>query len=313
MLLCSSIIQLNLEWKKSMKRRNFIGYTLLFITSCSATTNNTNNSEIGNKPEKLRFAVTDVVDEEKLRRDYQPFRAALEEVLGTKIEFFPVESYIAATAALQLNQVDLLLAGPSEYVVINARTNAIPLIAVTRPNYRSVIAVAAGGPIKSVGQLQGKTIALSDIGSTSGHLGPTKLLMEAGLDPQSDVKIMMLGDDGSLENFKQGKVDAWGGSAVDYQYFLETEGASENDFPIIAKTDLLPSDVIIVSNKLDSQLVQEYKNLMINSQDKLIAALAQSESTKKYQSSKLVVANDADYDLIRDVYQAIGEGDLIAP
>ncbi|NEO58681.1 MAG: hypothetical protein F6K54_39960 [Okeania sp. SIO3B5] len=50
-----------------MKRRNFIGYTLLFITSCTATTNNTNNSQI---PEKLRFAVTEVVDEEKLRRDY---------------------------------------------------------------------------------------------------------------------------------------------------------------------------------------------------------------------------------------------------
>jgi len=296
-----------------MKRRNFIGYTLLFITSCSATTNNNKNSQIANKPEILRFAVTDVVEEGKLERDYEAFRAALEEVLVTKVEFFPVESFAMAAAALQLNQVDLLLAGPSEYVVINARTNAIPLIGVTRPNYRSVIAVPAGSSIKSAAQLQGKTLALSDIGSTSGHLGPTKLLMEAGLDPKSDLKILMLGDDGSLENFKQGKVDAWGGSAVDYQYLLETEGVSENKFPIVAKTDLLPSDVIIVSNKLDSTLVQEYKNLIVNSQDKLIAALAKGESTKKYKGSKLVAANDADYDLIRDVYKAIGEGDLIAP
>ncbi len=296
-----------------MKRRNFIGYTLLFITSCSATTNNTNNSQIANKPEKLRFAVTDVVEEEKLKRDYETFRAALEEILATKIEFFPVDSFTMAAAALQLNQVDLLLAGPSEYVVINARTNAIPLIAVTRPNYFSVIAVPAGSQIKSAAQLQGQTLALSDIGSTSGHLGPTKLLIEAGLDPKSDLKILMLGDDGSLENFKQGKVDAWGGSALDYQNFLETEGASENDFPVIAKTDLLPSDVIIVSNKLDSQVVEEYKNLIVNNQDKLITTLAKGESTKKYKGSKLVAANDADYNLIRDVYQAIGEGDLIAP
>ncbi|NEQ41686.1 MAG: phosphate/phosphite/phosphonate ABC transporter substrate-binding protein [Okeania sp. SIO3I5] len=296
-----------------MKRRNFIGYTLLFITSCSATTNNTNNWEIENKPEILRLAVTDVVEAGKLERDYEAFRAALEAVLATKIEFFPVDSFAMAAAALQLNQVDLLLAGPSEYVVINARTNAIPLIGVTRPNYRSVIAVPAGSPIKSAAQLQGKTLALSDIGSTSGHLGPTKLLMEAGLDPKSDLKILMLGDDGSLENFKQGKVDAWGGSAVDYEYLLETEGASKNDFPIVAKTDLLPSDVIIVSHKLDSQVVEEYKNLIVNNQDKLITALAKGESTKKYQGSKLVAANDSDYDLIRDVYQAIGEGDLIAP
>ncbi|NET45624.1 MAG: phosphate/phosphite/phosphonate ABC transporter substrate-binding protein [Okeania sp. SIO2B3] len=293
-----------------MKRRDFIGYILLFITSCTATKNNTNNSQI---PEKLRFAVTDVVNEEKLRRDYEPFRAALEKVLATKIEFFPVESFAMAAAALQLNQVDLLLAGPSEYVVINARTNAIPLIGVTRPNYRAVIAVPAGSPIKSVAQLQGKTLALSDIGSTSGHLGPTKLLMEAGLDPKSDLKTLMLGDEGSLENFKQGKVDAWGGSAIDYQYLLQTTGASEKDFPIIAKTALLPSDVIIASSNLNSQLIQEYQNLIVNSQDKLIAALVEGESTKKYQGSSLVAANDANYDIIRDVYQVIGEGDLIAP
>ncbi|NEN93844.1 MAG: phosphate/phosphite/phosphonate ABC transporter substrate-binding protein [Okeania sp. SIO3H1] len=292
-----------------MKRRDFIGYILLFITSCTATKNNTNNSQI---PEKLRFAVTDVVNEEKLRRDYEPFRAALEKVLATKIEFFPVESFAMAAAALQLNQVDLLLAGPSEYVVINARTNAIPLIGVARPNYRAVIAVPAGSAIKSAAQLQGKTLALSDIGSTSGHLGPTKLLMEAGLDPNSDLKILMLGDEGSLDNFKQGKVDAWGGSAIDYHYLLQTTGASEKDFPIIAKTALLPSDVIIASSNLNSQMIQEYQNLIVNSQEKLIAALVEGESTKKYQGSSLVAANDANYDIIRDVYQVIGEGDLIA-
>lgn len=293
-----------------MKRRNFIGYIVLFITSCTATTNNTNNSQI---PIKLRFAVTDVVDEEELRRDYEPFRAALEEVLATKIELFPVETYIAAVAALQLNQVDLLLAGPSEYVVIKARTNAVPITAITRPNYRSIIVVLPDSPITSVAQLQGKTIAMSDIGSTSGHIGPTKLLMEAGLDPRSDVKILMLGDDGSLADFQQGKVDAWGGSAIDYQYLLQKEGASEQDFPIIAKTALLPSDVIIASSNLDSQLIQEYQTRILNSQEKLIAALVEGESTKKYQGSSLKAANDANYDIIRDVYQVIGEGDLIAP
>lgn len=297
-----------------MKRRNFLGYTLLFISGCTAVSNGKyTNSQIANKPEKLRFAVTDVIDVEKLQRDYEPFRAALEEVLATKIEFFPVDSSTAAVAALQLNQVDLVLAGPSEYVVINARTNAVPMIAVTRPNYRSLIAVPARSPIKSVVQLQGKTIAMSDIGSTSGHLGPTKLLMEAGLNPRSDVKILMLGDEGSLEDFKQGKVDAWGGSAIDYEYLLQTEGASANDFPVIAKTALLPSDVIIASSNLNSQVVQEYQTRLVNSQDKLIAALVEGESTKKYHNSQIVGATDADYNMIRNVYQAIGEGDLISP
>ncbi|MGB3508111.1 MAG: phosphate/phosphite/phosphonate ABC transporter substrate-binding protein [Microcoleaceae cyanobacterium] len=295
-----------------MKRRNFIGYSLLFMAGCSATSKNSSTKEkTVNKPEKLRFAVTDVVDPEKLQRDYEPFRAALGEVLATTIEFFPVESFAMAAAALQLNQVDLVLAGPSEYVVINARTNAVPVIAVTRPNYRSVIAVLAGSLIKSVAQLQGKTIAMSDIGSTSGHLGPTKLLIEAGLNPRSDVNILMLGDDGSWADFKQGKVDAWGGSAIDYEYFLKTEGASESDFPLIAKSALLPSDVIIASSNLDAKVVEEYKTRIVNSQDKLISALVKGESTNKYKGSQIVPATDSDYNLIREVYQAIGEGDLL--
>lgn len=294
-----------------MKRRNFIGYSLLFLAGCTATSNNSSTTD--NKPEKLRFAVTDVVDAEKLRRDYEAFRTALEEVLATKVELFPVESYIAAVAALQLNQVDLVLAGPSEYVVINARTNAVPIVAVTRPNYRSMIAVLAGSEIKSVAQLQGKTIAMSDIGSTSGHIGPTKLLIEAGLDPRSDVNILMLGDNGSWEDFKQGKVDAWGGSAIDYEYFLKTEGALENDFPLIAKGALLPSDVIIASSNIDVKFIKEYKTRIVNSQEKLIAALIKGQSTNKYQGSQIVPATDADYHMIREVYQAIGEGDLIIP
>ncbi|NEO58682.1 MAG: hypothetical protein F6K54_39965 [Okeania sp. SIO3B5] len=123
----------------------------------------------------------------------------------------------------------------------------------------------------------------------------------------------MLGDEGSLEDFKPGKVDAWGGSAIDYQYLLQIKGASEKDFPIIAKTTLLPSDVIIASSNLDSQLIQEYQNLIVNNQNKLITALVEGESTKKYQGSSLVAANKANYDIIRDVYKVIGEGDLIAP
>ncbi|MDJ0557226.1 MAG: phosphate/phosphite/phosphonate ABC transporter substrate-binding protein [Microcoleaceae cyanobacterium MO_207.B10] len=294
-----------------MKRRNFMGYSLLFMAGCTATSNT--SSTTNNQPKKLRFAVTDIVDAEKLRRNYEPFRAALEEVLETTIEFFPVDSFAMAAAALQLNQVDLVLAGPSEYVVINARTNAVPIIAVTRPNYRSVIAVPTGSDITSVAELQGKTIAMSDIGSTSGHLGPTKLLMEAGLDPQSDVKILMLGDEGSLENFKQGKVDAWGGSAVDYEYFLASSDAATNDFSLIAQGALLPSDVIIASSKLNSQVIEEYKSRIVNSQDKLIAALVKGESTSKYKGSELVTATDDDYNMIREVYQGIGEGELVTP
>jgi len=290
-----------------MKRRHFLGYSLLFIAGCGATTRNRNPTSAALAIDKLRLTVTDVPEPEKLRRDYEAFRRELEAVLGISVEFVPVNNQIEAASALRLNQVDMALAGPSEYVVINARTNARPLIGITRPNYYSVIATKTGQNIESLEDLKGKAIALSDVGSTSGHLGPTKLLIDAGLDPKTDVQVLMLGDEGSIEAIATGEVAAWGGSAVDYGTFLD----SEEQFPIVAETPPLPNDIFMVSSQIDSQTVEALRDRMVENQKRLIAALVEGESTQKYKGSELLTAQDSDYDLIRQVYEAIGEGDLI--
>jgi phosphonate transport system substrate-binding protein len=292
-----------------MKRRQFIWFSVLFISGCTASTL-TSQSTV-KKPEKIRFAVTDVLEEEKLQQNYEDFRQALESVLATKIEFFPVKSYITAAVALQSGEVDLVLTGPSEYVVIQSRTNAVPVIGITRLNYNSVIAVPVNSPIQSLTELKGKKIALSDVGSTSGHLGPTKMLIDAGLNPKSDLTVMMLGDDGSVAAIKNGEVEAWGGSASDYQKLLENQENSENQYRIIETGKPLPSDIFVASGQLDAELIADYKQRIVDNQEQLINALVTGEKTQKYKGSTLVPALDSDYDMIRQVYKAIGEGELI--
>jgi phosphonate transport system substrate-binding protein len=69
--------------------------------------------------------------------------------------------------------------------------------------------------------------------------------------------------------------------------------------------------LIVASDFLDSKVVAEYKKRIIENQDKLLRALVAGEETQKYKGSRLVPVEDSDYDIIRDVYQAIGEGELI--
>jgi phosphonate transport system substrate-binding protein len=294
-----------------MKRRQFIVWSLLVAGGCKIAGQNLDFPTAKRYPPQLKFAVTDVLELEKLEKSYGPFRAKLEEVLKTKVEFFPVNNMAAAASALQLNQVDLVLTGPSEYVVIRSRTNATPVIAITRPNYHSVIVTPADSPIKSLTALKNKSIALSDVGSTSGHLGPTKMLIDAGLNPQSDVKILMLGDEGSIEAIQQGKVDAWGGSALDYQQFLNSSTNTQSQFSIIAEGPPLPSDIFVAGSQLSSETVEQIRSEIVKNQDILIQALVTAEETKKYQGSQLVAANDNDYNMIREVYKAIGQGKFI--
>lgn len=176
-----------------MFRRSFLGYCLLFAGGCTAATNNIHssyNNSLLKEKQKLRLAVSDVQGMAELEQDYGLFRTALEEVLETKIEFFAVDNVVEVAAALQLALVDIVLVGPSEYVIVTARTNAMPIVALTRPNYFSIIAVRADSDIKSLADLKGKTIELGEIGITGNHIGQMKMLMDAELNPQSDLKII---------------------------------------------------------------------------------------------------------------------------
>ncbi|MDZ8235828.1 MAG: phosphate/phosphite/phosphonate ABC transporter substrate-binding protein [Nostoc sp. ChiQUE01a] len=296
-----------------MKRRNLLWYSLLFAAGCTTGINSTdNNSEqlLVTAPKNLKFAVTDVAGIENLQRDFGLFRTTLEEILGIKIEFFPVENPTAAAPALLSREVDIVFAGPSEYLILNARAKAIPIIAIERINYHSIIVVRADSKIKLLSQLKGKTIAMRKIGSTSGHIVPTKLLMDAGLNPQTDFKTVML-DDKGVQALKKGEVDAWATASDRYKNILESEGLSEKDFSIIFTGKLLPNDVFVASNQLPSSFIEDMRSRMIKHQDKLIQSLVTAKANQKYKGSKLITANDTDYNIIREVYQKIGQGNFL--
>ncbi|MEH2379905.1 MAG: phosphate/phosphite/phosphonate ABC transporter substrate-binding protein [Nostoc sp.] len=296
-----------------MKRRNFLWYSLLFAAGCTTGVNSTSNSSdqmATTTPKNLKFAVTDITGIKDLQRDYGLFRTTLEEILGIKIEFFPVENPTAAAPALLSGEVDIVFAGPSEYLILNSRAKAIPIIAIERTNYHSIIVVRADSKIKLLSQLKGKTIAMREIGSTASHLAPTKLLIDAGLNPKTDFKTVMLGDRG-VQALKKGDVDAWATASDRYKNILESEGLLEKDFSIIFKGPLLPGDVFVASNQLPSNFIADMRSRMIKDRDKLIQSLLTAKANQKYKGGKFVLVNDADYNLIREVYKKIGQGDFL--
>ncbi|MCC5641057.1 phosphate/phosphite/phosphonate ABC transporter substrate-binding protein [Nostoc sp. CHAB 5844] len=293
-----------------MNRRKLLIYSLPFlaglITACNSSKQSSETSITTTK--SLKFTVTDVTNLKELEADYGELRKTLEEILNVKIEFFPVENRTAAASALVSGKLDIAFAGPSEYLILNARAKSIPIISVKRPNYHSIIVVRGDSKVKSLVQLKGKTIAMRSIGSTSGHIGPTKLLMDAGLDPKNDVKIAMLGDKG-LQALKKGKVDAWATASDRYKNELAKEKLSEKDFSVIVEGPLLPNDVFVGSNQLASDFVADMRSRMLANQDKLLHSIVLAD--KKFQGASLTAANDADYNMIREVFQKMGEGSFI--
>jgi len=287
-----------------MKRRSLLRCVTLCCVGVAIACTTTSGDPIDLPP--LKLAITDVKGAPLLQTDYDEFRHAIAAALDTDVQFFPVENSAAATVGLQRGEIDLALAGPSEYVVINTRTNAVPVLAVTRPDYYSVIVVRADSGMTRLADLEGAAIALSDVGSTSGHLGPTALLIEAGLDPKTDVTLHLRGDEGSVAAMQSGEVDAWGGSATDYADMLQDTAGT---FTVLIEGPPLPSDVLIASSSLDPALIEVIRQRLLSQQVAVATAIATHQT--KYIGSTLTPASDADYDAIRDVYRTIGQGEFV--
>lgn len=293
-----------------MKRRNLLFYSLMFVTGCMI--NQQADRKPSTLPNPLNFAVTDAVGIGDLQEQYNPFRLALSEVLGTTIEFFPVDNYFTAVAGLKSNKVDLALAGPSEYVAIKARTNATPIIGIKRLDYYTIMIVRRDSGIQSLTDLQGKTIDFQNNGSTSTHLGGIKLLMDAGLNPRSDFKSMMSHDD-SLNPLITKVAAACSRNPYRYQNALQQDGLSQENYPIVAQGKPLPNDVFVVGSHIDPNAANQIHNLMLENQTKLLQALVSVKYlAAKYKGSTLTAANDQDYDMIRAVYKAMGQGAFLS-
>ena len=305
-----------------MKRRNFFAYSILFLSGCAGTTvaetslRQTSNlsqssdssqtsslSQMPERPTTLRFAVTDLSGLETLEQDFGPFRVALESVLEIPITFYPVSNYSAAAPALLANDLDLALAGPSEYLLLRGRAQAEPLIQVSRSNYYSVIMVRADSGIKTLSDLKGQTISMHKEGSTAGHIFPMKLLMDAGVKPE-ELQIKMLGDQG-VDALLAGDVAAWTSSHRRYVEFVKDQGLDQ-EIIILSQGEPLPGDIFVANPSLGADFIQELRTTMLTHHEMLLTALASSPANQKYSNSRMVAAQDSDYETMRSIYQAIG-------
>ncbi|MGB0562045.1 MAG: phosphate/phosphite/phosphonate ABC transporter substrate-binding protein [Spirulinaceae cyanobacterium] len=293
-----------------LNRRKFLFYSALFAAGCSAT--QVTESEQTTLPDPLTFAVTDIAGLEELERDYEAFRAALAEVLQTNIEFFPVDTLFTAASALRSGDLMFAWAGPSEYVAIEARSQAQPLIVLNRPNYYTAIFAQAESGITSLADLESKTIDMWKVGGSTSHIGAVKLLLDAGLDPQTDVEILMSGED-DLALLTEGQADALARPPHKYERILKEAGASPEDFPIIAQGDNFPGDIFVVSSQIDPAVVELMQSRLLENTETLLQGIQASPEAiaTKFKGSSFGAAHDADYDVVREVYQALGSKEYL--
>ncbi|MFW6345033.1 MAG: phosphate/phosphite/phosphonate ABC transporter substrate-binding protein [Halomonas sp.] len=258
-------------------------------------------------PNPIRMADTGIEGMGTLEEAFGPFAETFEETTGLELEMFSLSNRTAAGNALQYDDVDLVFAGPSEFVLFEREADIEILFAIERPHYGSSFFVPADSEIESLEDLEGRKVALKDTGSTSGHIFPSQMLVEAGLDLDRDLEIVMAGD-ARIAALVNGDVDAMGGGNRDIE---EIEAMDpEGDYRVIAKSDVLPGDPVIMRGSLPDECKTALRESLEENADALWEALIATERNEgkflNRDSSMGFERTADDYEVIRRAYEAAG-------
>jgi phosphonate transport system substrate-binding protein len=160
------------------------------------------------------FRITAIPDESptELARKAGPLVKYLEGKLGMKVEYTPVTDYAASVEALANKQVDLAWFGGFTFVQANVRSGgkAVPLVQREEDEKFKSVFITTDASIKTLADLKGKTLSFGSQSSTSGHLMPRSFLLDAKVDPDSDLKRVAFSGahDATIAAVAAGKVDA---------------------------------------------------------------------------------------------------------
>lgn len=290
--------------------RYILALALIALTFCGGCFKpKSEGKPLGSKDNPLVMAFVPSTEAEKVMNSGDQLIALLSARTGLSFKPMMAPSYEGIVAAMGAGKVQVAWLPPMAYLLTHDRSGDEVILEVVRngkATYRGEIVVKADSPLKTIADLKGRSLAFVEPSSASGHLYPRALLLQNGIDPDTDLKdVKMAGShDAALTALLKGGVDA----ACCYDDARTKLAAST--FPdimkqtrILAYTPEIPADNVTVMKGLDPALTQKVKDGLL--------ALAADEQGKQvlmdlYEVEALVPGKDADYDPVRKMAEVLG-------
>lgn len=165
---------------------------VLPLTACGGSSGDASSSAAGAGaacPAKgLTFGVEPFESPSKLEPAYRALAEALSKKLDCSVKVQIVDNYSAEVLAMRNDRLDLGQFGPLGFVFASEKAGAEPLASFGTKDgklssYTAGIWVKKDSPIRSVKDLEGRSLALGSNGSTSGDALPRLALMKSADRP----------------------------------------------------------------------------------------------------------------------------------
>lgn len=273
--------------------------TFLTMSAVAALCLRANGALAGGKgnPDKLRVALLPDENASTIIQNAQPLKKYLEETLKKEVELVVTTDYSSMIEAMRFGRIEIAYFGPLSYVLAKSKAPAIEPFAVGvakgSPTYKSVVIARADGPVKSVADIEGKTMAYGDQASTSSHLIPRALLADKGLVGDKDYKFVMLGaHDAVARAVQAGQVQAGGLSQEIFKKLVEKGAIDGGKLVVIAESAPIPNYPLVMQSSLAPDLKAAIRKAFLELQDKKIL--------ETFRAEGFAPTDDRAYDVLRN-------------
>lgn len=243
---------------------------------------------------------------------YQPLVDYLAQTTGQRWELRIGPDYEQTVSALCRGELDVAYLGPFTYVRAHRACGAEPVVRLaTRglPEYRSVILVREGSEVRSLRDLEGHTFAFGSPLSTSSHLVPRLMLLEADLQPGVSLRCAYFGHhDQAARAVLLGEADACGVRDIVSERFVG------RGLRVLARSEPIPNFPLVVAPSLPRAAREELIRVLVDEPRRDPKARKAMSAWDTELAGGFASAEDSHYDPVRRlVLEVFGERGFTAP
>lgn len=253
--------------------------------------------------EPLLFGVVSFYYPRLMFQKYGPLVDYLSEHTGRRWELRLSLTYEETVRELCAGRLTAAYLGPLTYVRAHATCGAEPIARLQtggRDTYRSYILVRRDGPIRELSDLRGGRFAFGSALSTSSHLVPRGILVEAGLKPGVDLQCSYFEHHEEAARAVQlGEADACGVRDIVGDRFRR------KGLRLLAESEPIPNFPIVVAPGTAAEARRQLARVLVDLPREDPAAAQVMAGWDRELADGFARATDAEYDGIRQLAKEV--------
>jgi phosphonate transport system substrate-binding protein len=253
-------------------------------------------------PDTLKVALLPDENARAVIQQNKPFERYLENTLDKEVELVVTTDYSSMIEAMRFGRLDLAYFGPLSYVMAKSKTDNVEAFAALLEKgsavYHSIMIAHKGSGVETPSDAAGKNVAFGDTASTSSHLIPKKMLLDAGLEHGADYEQHFTGaHDAVAAAVQNGHAQVGGLSKPIFESLVDRGTVSKDKVRVLKVSEPYPQYPWTLRNTLTPELQEKIKTAFYDLKD--------PEVLKPLEADGFAPVSDKDYDIVRELAREV--------